>query len=161
MIIFINGSINSGKTTIARLLSQHIEKSALIEVDTLREMVAWMPIKEAVNINLLNTVSLIRNFTTERIYCIVPYPISQENYWFLRKELSDIISDVHFITLSPSIEIALSNRGTRILTKEEQERIKYHYSIDIHNPSFGYKIIITKQTPEEILKEVVTLLTTD
>jgi deoxyadenosine/deoxycytidine kinase len=35
MVIFINASINSGKTTVARLLTHKIPRTALVEIDAL------------------------------------------------------------------------------------------------------------------------------
>lgn len=39
MIIFINGSINSGKTTVAKILAREFSNIALVEIDSLREMI--------------------------------------------------------------------------------------------------------------------------
>ena len=42
MILFINCSINSGKSTIAKLLAKKIKNSAILEIDFLRAMINWM-----------------------------------------------------------------------------------------------------------------------
>lgn len=44
MIIFLNGSINSGKSTVAKILANNISDVALVEIDALRFMIDWMPI---------------------------------------------------------------------------------------------------------------------
>ena len=62
MIIFINGSINSGKSTIAKLLTQNIPQTANIEIDSLRHFIDWVEIDKAIPINLENAVLLIKNF---------------------------------------------------------------------------------------------------
>ncbi len=85
MIIFINGSINSGKTTIAKLLTEKISNSALLEIDTLRDMIAWMPLDKSIPINLDNAISLISNFSTSGLNVIVPYPLSQKNHDYNQK----------------------------------------------------------------------------
>lgn len=54
MTLFINGSINSGKTTIAKLLAKKLGKVALLEIDKLHEFIEWMEIDKAVPINLKN-----------------------------------------------------------------------------------------------------------
>jgi inorganic pyrophosphatase len=149
MIIFINGSINSGKSTIAKLLAKKISNVAIIEIDALREMIDWMPIDRAVPINLENAVSIIRNFAEHNISCIIPYPLSQRNYNNLIDKLSNLNESIYCITLSPPLKNTLTNRGTRELTDWERERIKYHYSIGIHTPSFGEIIDNSEQTPEE------------
>ncbi len=149
MIIFLNGSINSGKTTIANILAKKNSNTALLEIDTLRQMINWMPIDKAVPINLENVVSLIRNFSNKKFNVIVPYPLSQKNHDYVMNELKDINTKIFVFTLSPKLEKALTNRGNRELDDWEVERIKYHYNIGIHNPIFGEIIDNTEQTPEE------------
>jgi adenylate kinase family enzyme len=150
MILFLNGSINSGKSTIAKLLATKISNAAIVEIDALREMIAWMPIDQAIPINLENAVSVIKNFTRHRISCIVPYPLSQKNYKYMTANLSELGADIRFITLAPPLAEALKNRnGGRELTDWERERIKHHYDIGIHSPAFGEIIDNSGQAPEE------------
>lgn len=155
MIIFLNGSINSGKSTVAKLLAEKISNSALVEIDALRDMIAWMPIDQAVPINLENAVAIIRNLTKRGISCIVPYPLSEKNYAYMTRELADIGTPIHYFTLAPSLETALSDRGSRKLDDAERERIKHHYAIGIHAPSFGTIIDNSRQTPEETAQDIL------
>jgi len=39
MIIFLNGSINSGKSTVAKLLIKGLSNCALLEIDVFHEMI--------------------------------------------------------------------------------------------------------------------------
>ncbi len=149
MIIFISGSINSGKSTIAKLLSEKIINSALIEVDSLCEFIDWMPIEQAVPINLQNAVSVIKNFSQHKIHAIVPYPLSQKNYDFMLSQLGEMKENIFTFILNSKLEKVLSNRGARELTDWEKERIEHHYKIGINNPGFGIVIDNTNQTPEE------------
>lgn len=149
MIIFINGSINSGKSTISKLLSQKIEKPAVVEIDSLSEFIEWMPIEESVPINLENAVAVIRNFTNRNFNVIVPYPLSQKNYDYMVKKLKDVDEKIFVFTLNPKLEIILKNRGERELDDWERQRIEYHYAKGINNPSFGVIIDNTNQTVEE------------
>ena len=52
MIIFINGSINSGKSTISKLLVEGLPNTALIEIDSVRAMIDWMPLEQAIPLTL-------------------------------------------------------------------------------------------------------------
>jgi tRNA uridine 5-carbamoylmethylation protein Kti12 len=122
MLIFLNGSINAGKSTVAKILAKKISSTALVEIDSLREMIEWMPIDEAVPINLENAVSVIRNFAKRNLNVIVPYPLSHKNHDYLVKELNGINTKMYFFTLAPKIEKALENMGTRELTEWEKER---------------------------------------
>lgn len=149
MIIFINGPINSGKSTVAKILEKKLPDAALVEIDALRDMIRWMPIDRAVPINLENAVSVIKNFSKRGLNVIVPYPLSQKNYEYVMAELKDIGVKIHVFTLSPKIEKALTNRGSRELNDWERERIKHHYDIGIHSPSFGEVVDNSDQKPEE------------
>ena len=159
MIIFINGSINSGKSTVAKILADKINKTALVEIDKLREFISWMPLEDAVPINLGNALSVIKNFINKNINVIVPYPLSKNNYEFFMDGLKDYKDKIYIFTLNPKLEVALKNRGLREISEEEKKRIKYHYSIGIPNPDFGVIIDNSDQTPEEsaekILKAVI------
>ncbi|MFA5736784.1 MAG: hypothetical protein WCX70_02565 [Candidatus Paceibacterota bacterium] len=149
MIIFINGSINSGKSTVGKLLIKELSKAALLEIDALREMIDWMPIDQAVPINLENAVSLIRNFANQEFDVVVPYPLSQKNHDYIMDQLKDVNAKIFVFTLAPKLEKALANRGTRELNNWEKARIQHHYDIGIHNPSFGEIIDNSNQTPEK------------
>jgi adenylylsulfate kinase-like enzyme len=149
MIILLNGSINSGKSTIAKILVNKISNTALLEIDSLREMIDYLPLNEAIPINLENTVSLIKNFVSHNINVIVPYPLSEANYEYIINELKDMKDKIYVFTLSPNLEKAIINRGTRELTEQEIDRIKYHYDTGINKPLFGEIIDNSNQTPEE------------
>lgn len=149
MIVFLNGSINAGKSTVAKILAKKLPGAALLEIDAFHEMIEWMPIDKAVPINLENALSVTKNFVKREINVIVPYPLSQKNYDFMLSGLKDIKTDIHVFTLAPKIEKVLENRGTRELDEQEKERIKYHYDIGIPNPTFGEIIDNSDQTPQE------------
>lgn len=149
MIIFINGSINSGKSTVSKLLAQKIERPAIVEIDSLSEFIEWMTVQEKISINLENAVSVIKNFVGNNFNVIVPYPLSQRNYDYMVNSLKDVGEKIFVFTLSPDLENVLKNRGKRELNEWEIERIKYHYSIGINNPYFGIIIDNTNQNPEK------------
>jgi adenylate kinase family enzyme len=155
MIIFLNGSINSGKSTIANLLAKELPKIALVEIDAFHEMIEWMPIDEAVPLNLENALTVIRNFITKDLNVIIPYPLSQKNYNYFVAGLKDLDIETHIFTLAPKLEKALINRGTRELTDWERQRIQHHYDVGINKPNFGEIIDNTNQTPEETTKIIL------
>ncbi|HMQ78021.1 MAG TPA: hypothetical protein PKE39_00005 [Ignavibacteria bacterium] len=154
MIIFLSGSINSGKTIIAGFLKKQFPRSAHIEVDTIHDMYDWMPLKEAIPLNLKNALSLTQNFIEEEIDVIITYPLSRDEYEYFNKNLPLEIQRF-FFTLNPRLDHALTNRGSRELTEWEIERIKYHYKTGVNNPGFGITIDNTMQTPEETLSDIL------
>lgn len=155
MLIFINGSINSGKTTVGKLLASHLLKTSLVELDDIRNMFSWVPLEEAIPITIDLGINLIKNFVKKDMSVIVSYPLSQKNYDHIVNELKDVEVKKYFFTLAPKLEKVLTNRGKRKLTKPEQERIKHHYDIGIHNPSFGIIIDNTNQKPEETVEKIL------
>jgi len=155
MVIFINGSINSGKSTIAKLLGNKLGNTAILEIDRFHEFLEWMSIGEIIPINLKNAVSLIKNYVEFGFNVVMPYPLSQKNYEYLMNNLKDLKTKISIFTLAPKLEKVLTNRGNRELDGLEISRIKYHYEIGIPNPKFGEIIDNTDQTPEETLEIIL------
>lgn len=154
MIIFLSGSINSGKTTIANLLKNELPHTAHIEVDDLSAKVDFLPLEESIPLNLKNTLSLTMNLLKENMNVIITYPLSKEEYEFFNRHLP-ADEQRFFFTLNPAIEKALSNRGTRELTVWEKERIKFHYSSGVNNPGFGITLDTTLHTPQDTVDEIL------
>lgn len=161
MIIFINGSINSGKSTVAKLLAEKLKRSALVEIDNLHSFIAWMEINEAVPINLENAVAVIKNFAKRGLNVIVPYPLSQKNYDYIQENIKGLDERIYVFTLNPDKVRALSNTKERTLSDWEKNRIEHHYKIGINVPSFGKIIDNTKQTPEETASIILQEVTAD
>lgn len=153
MIIFINGSINSGKSTVSKILAYKLSNTAVLEIDDLRNFIDWMPLKQAISINLENALAVIRVFINNGLNVIIPYPLSKNNYDYFLKNLTDI-DDIKVFTLSPKLETALTNRGSRELDDWEKDRIKYHYEIGINKPDFGIVIDNSNETPEQTVDKI-------
>lgn len=161
MIIFISGSINAGKTTIAKILAQKIPNTANVEIDSLRDFIDWLKIDKAVPISLENALLVIKNFVKHGYNIVVPYPLSQKNYEYLKNQLNDYANELFFFTLAPDIKKAQTNTGNRKLTQWERDRIQHHYDIGIPKPSFGKIIDNIKQTPNETANEILNYLPKD
>ena len=149
MVILINGSINAGKSTVGKLIADALPQTALLEIDVLRDMVAWMPLETSIPLNLSNAVSIIKNFAAAGLNVVVPYPLSEANYAYLVASLGPEKIEVRAFSLAPRLDVALTNRGTRVLTDAERERVHYHYNKGIPTPTFGTIIDNSEQSPEE------------
>lgn len=158
MIIFINGTISSGKSTIAKLLEKEIPNTVVLEIDILRNLVHWMSLEEAIPINLENAISLITNFANKKINIVVPYPLSQKNYDYLMENLKKLDVKIYTFTLVPKSEVLLKGGRGRNLDNWEKERIKHHTEIGLTKPMFGETIDNTNQTPEETVKIILDLI---
>jgi len=159
MIIFINGSINSGKSTVAKGLVNKLDKPvALVEIDNLSAFLIGMSIDDKVLTNLENAVLMIRNLSSKGFNIVVPYPLSEKNYAFITSRFNDLNQKIYTFTLSPKIDKVLQSTEARQLTDWEKERIKHHYEIGILNPSFGTIIDNTDQTPEQTIEQIYSLI---
>lgn len=158
MIIFLNGTINSGKSTVAKLLQKKLGKAAVIEIDDLRNMVEWMPLDESIPLNLKNALDVIKNFASEGIDTIVPYPLSKKNYDYFISNLTKEEGRVFCFTLDPGKKKALSNRGARELDEWERSRIEHHYAIGLPRPEFGEILDTSNQVEEETAELIVSKL---
>ncbi|MBI4299525.1 MAG: hypothetical protein HY677_00185 [Chloroflexi bacterium] len=155
MIILLNGSINSGKSTVAKILKARIGNTAVVEIDTLSEFIDWIPLEESIPINLENAASVTKNLTKRGINVILPYPLSKKDYDFLINDFETLNQKIHVVTLSPELEVALNNRGQRELDDWERDRIKYHYEQGVNCPSFGVIIDNSRQTPQETVNQIL------
>lgn len=155
LLVNISGAINAGKSTVSRLLAQKIPKSIFVEIDDLLPDAE----QEALNLDFMGGImERLRRFDdtlillkTAHQYDVIlfAYPINTENFkrWskFIDKK-TKLIS----ITLSPSLETCLKNRGTRELNEQEILRIKEMYAENYHQSDLSDFIVCTdNQTPKE------------
>lgn len=155
MIIFINGNMNSGKSTISDLLREKIDNPAVVEIDELRAFIKQVPIEQAVPINWQNAIACTKNLSGHNFNVIIPYPLSENNYQYVTEELANLNIPIYFITLNPSLNVLSKNRGTRELSQREVDRIKVLHEQGIADNSYGLVIDNSNQTPEETVAEIL------
>ena len=163
-IININGPINSGKTTISKLLQEKLPQSLFIEVDDLLsddEQVKLKLTREqgwAERLKRLDAI-IVQEKNLQRYENIIfAYPMTDKTYhqWKLWEDENTKFIN---ITLAPNIDICLQNRGTRKLTEGEKQRIKQMYSEGYNRPEFSDLIIDnSSQRPIETLKNILYFL---
>jgi chloramphenicol 3-O-phosphotransferase len=152
MLIILNGSINAGKTTTAKMLCQLLPRTAHVEVDSLREFIMWMPLEESIPLNLENAVAVAKNFLRHGLNVVLSYPLRAEDYVWLREQFT---CPVHFVTLRPPMEVSQRQRGARVLSAWEIARIAYHYQTEGANPDLGIVIDNSQLTPEATAREIL------
>lgn len=153
MIILINGPMNSGKTTVAKLLAGKLPRTA--HVEKLRQFIQWMSIEDSIPFNMKNIISLTRNFVEGGLNVVISYPVSNENFKLISKEIGQ---KIHAFTLSPRLEVVTKNRGSRELAEWEVEQINKNYQEGLQNPGYGIVIDNSEQTPEETVAEIMSYL---
>ena len=164
LILNINGPINSGKSTVSKILVNLLPNATFIEVDELMSdkeeaklglsmQDGWAERQKRLNETLL-ALKQSRKYET----VIFAYPIGENSY---KTWTSMVDKNTRFmnITLAPSLEECLKNRGTRELDDWERNRIKEMYEEGYQNRPYSDFIINNdNQTPQEtaeVIKEFI------
>jgi len=155
LILNINGPINAGKTTVSKILEKRFQNAIFVEVDDLMSDAEekWLGLsKEQGWQERQNRLyKKLQELKKQRAYetVIFAYPIGDKTYQDWRA-LEDNNTRFLNITLAPSLKECLKNRGGRVLTEWEQDRIRDMYAEGYHNRPYADFIINNDhQTPEE------------
>ena len=149
--IWITGSINSGKSTVAKILGVKL-KMAVIELDAFSVFVeTWMPFEDYVALNYAMVSDVVGAYNRRSIGAIVVYPLGEKVFM----ENEEKFSDFDIFIIDPGFENALNQRGSRVLSEWEKERIKHQYEIGLHQLSAGVKIDTCSLTPEETADVII------
>ena len=140
-IITINGASNTGKTTVSDLLTHIRPMTVKIELDSLGvgHTTRHLPqatkdyiLKKFGNTILEDCATLAINWIDRECDVVYPglFPIKgfEEFRTHLEKRLGERQVEYYCFTLKPPLEIALRNRGPRILDEKEKEFITDLYS---------------------------------
>ncbi len=149
--IWISGSINSGKSTVSKILGKEL-KMAVIELDTLSTFVEdFLSFEEYLKLNYEIFSEIVELYNKRNIGVIIVYPLGEEKY----SEIKHKLNNFQIFSLDPTLEIALTDRGERKLNDQERDRIKYHYEKNINHPSFGFRIETKDKSAEETAGEII------
>jgi predicted kinase len=153
MLIFISGSINSGKTTTSKLLAEKLG-AKFINVDDLNDRIPNFNLATDLDKSMDLAITEINSYLAEGHDVVANYVVREEDWQRLQKEVNT--PDIHIITLAPRLEVAQGKRGDRALTDWEIARVKYHYDTGIASPKFGHVIdnsdIGSEETVDKILE---------
>lgn len=158
-IINIGGPINSGKTTISKILVTRLPNSVFIEIDELtpdeekEECLGWIE-------NLRRFyITLEKHIIENKFdYVIFAYPMYHETYNRIIEIITDK-SEFVIVTLNPDMKKCQINRGTRDLTDWEVNRIKEMYNEGVNSFEKSDLIIDnTNQKPVETVKTIMDYL---
>lgn len=163
-IININGPINSGKSTISKLLEKELPNALFIEVDDLlsdeEQEKLGLKMEQGWQERTNRLAKIVNTEKQNKAYdnIVFAYPISENLYneWKLwQDENTKFIN----ITLAPKLEVCLTNRGTRELEEAEKHRIVQMYAEGYHNRAYSDLIIDNSvQTPSETLDTILKFL---
>lgn len=154
MLIFISGSINSGKTTTARALAKRLD-AAFVNVDDLNDTIPDFNLATDLDKSMDLAIATINDHARTGKDIVANYVIRERDWKRFSNEV--MTSPQYIITLAPRIEVTQSQRGDRVLTGWEKDRIKYHYDTGIASPSFGSIIDNSDLTIDETVEKILTI----
>lgn len=155
MLIFISGSINSGKTTTGKLLADRIG-AAFINVDDLNDTIPNFNLATDLDKSMDLAIQTINNYTRQGRNVVANYVVRQEDFNRFEHEIEAQPQIV--ITLAPRLDVAQSKRGDRKLSDWEVSRIKHHYDTGIASPKFGHIIDNSDLTLEDTVDHIMKIV---
>ena len=156
MLIFISGSINSGKTTTAYALADRIG-AVCINVDDLNDSIPDFNLATDLDKSMDYAIEAINKSLAQGRDVVANYVVRQKDFDRFKNEINT--KEQYVVTLSPRLEIAQSKRGDRELSEWEVSRIKHHYDRGIASPKFGHIIDNSELTVDETVNSILHLLT--
>lgn len=154
ILVYINGSINSGKSTVGSLLAKNLPGTVHVEVDELRHFADCLSLAEACPYCLEDAATLARSWLSRGFSVVVTWPISHCDYAVFERVAADAGVAIHGFTLRPALEVATSDRGGRRLTERERTRVREQYRMLHVDPGIGTVIDNSNQTPAETLAAI-------
>jgi len=155
MLVFISGSINSGKTTTSQALAKRLS-AAFVNVDDLNDTIPNFNLATDLDKSMDLAIATINKYSSEGKDVVANYVVREKDWNRFNKEITT--TPQHIITLAPRIEIAQSQRGERILSDWEKSRIQYHYNTGIASPSFGHIIDNSNLTVDETVEKIIAII---
>ena len=152
MLVFISGSINSGKTTTSKALA-HKLGADFINVDDLNDTIPNFNLANDLDKSMDLAIKAINESLARGKDVVANYVVRQKDF---DRFAGEIHTDRQFvITLAPRLEVAQSQRGDRVLTDWEVQRIKYHYDTGVASPNFGFVIDNSDLSLEETVQIIL------
>ncbi len=162
-VYLITGPAGSGKSSVANALAKKLERSAVIEVDTLREMVKggyvrpW-PHNEEVDLQLSlsakNACDMATNFMEKGFNVFVDDVVGRK----LLEQYSNFFKGKNFQTflLMPSLESLLNRFDDRGDDKDLRERtVELHKRFSEKKDNLSWQVVDSStQTLEETVEQI-------
>lgn len=155
MLVFISGSINSGKTTTSKLLAKKLG-AKFVNVDDLNDRIPNFNLATDLDKSMDLAIAEINKHLAMGSTVVANYVLRKKDWRRLQEEVNT--PDIYVVTLSPKLEIAQSKRGDRTLTEWEIARIKYHYDTGVASPEFGHIIDNSDISAEETVNKILTII---
>jgi hypothetical protein len=146
-VVHVNGPINSGKSTVGRALACVLSDARFVDGDDY-DVPCDVPLETQWAMALMRIEHDIA--VAECRYLIVAFPIDRAGFEQLNAACKKRSGRLIVVTLSPPLEVALSDRGERRLTPWERQRIDEMYRQGYQSRPFSDIFLDTSgKAPEE------------
>jgi hypothetical protein len=149
IVICLNGSINSGKTTIGRALAAALPDAAFIDGDD-------HDAPDNVEFDVMLDIALSRlerEIAGARVaHLVIAYPLRNEDHARLAAAAAARGARLFVATLAPPLDVALADRGERKLDDEERQRIRQMYDEGYADRSFSRVILRQPAAPAALVQ---------
>lgn len=155
MLIFISGSINSGKTTTSQALAERLG-AAFVNVDDLNDTIPNFNLATDLDKSMDLAIETINDQTQKGRDVVANYVLRQKDFDRLENEIETKPQII--ITLAPRLEVAQGKRGDRELSEWEVSRVKHHYDTGIASPNFGHIVDNSELTVDETVERILEIV---
>ncbi len=155
MLVFISGSINSGKTTTSKALAKKLD-AVFINVDDLNDTIPNFNLATDLDKSMDLAIKTINKHIDSGKNVVANYVLRKRDYDRLFDEIKT--KEQYIVTLAPRLEIAQNKRGERVLTDWEVQRVKHHYDSGIASPDFGYIIDNSDISVDETVTKILEVI---
>lgn len=148
IVICLNGSINSGKTTIGRALAAALPDAAFIDGDD----------HDAYDADFADMLEIAffrleREIATAQVaHLIIAYPLRDEDFFRLAAAAAARNSRFFVATLAPPLAVVLADRGARRLSDDERARVREMYDEGYAERAFSHIVIGDTPPPAAIVE---------
>lgn len=154
--IWISGSNNAGKSTLAAALNKRIKMSVNIECDALRHFATHETLEKIGDYISTDALDLAKEWIERGYIPIITWPMWRDGLEKLFNYSKELGIEPVLINLTPDKEAVKRNRGERELSESELKRIDYMYETEnIKNPKMGFSIDNTNQTVAETVEVIM------
>ncbi|HMT18978.1 MAG TPA: hypothetical protein PKD20_05230 [Candidatus Saccharibacteria bacterium] len=155
MLVFISGSINSGKTSTSKALAEKLG-AAFLNVDDLNDTIPNFNLATDLDKSMDLAIETINGYSKQGKDVIANYVVRQKDFDRFENEVETQPQVV--ITLAPRLEVAQGKRGDRELSDWEVSRVKHHYDTGIASPKFGHVIDNSELTIDETVERILNII---
>lgn len=152
LVIVLNGPINSGKTTTGRALASLLANSRFIDGDDHGAPDAT-PFDQMLEIAFARLEQEIAAATSQAL--VIAYPLREMDYRRLGIAVFARSAKMIVVSLNPPPDIALANRGERILRADEIQRSRQMYQEGYGTRAFSDLIVTDMTTPLETASRIL------